>query len=116
MHELSIIHSLLDQLEQICREHGRYSISQVDLRVGCLEHIHPDTLQFMFDQVKVGTILEKATLNLIMEPTKVRCRNCGNEFEPQDGVWLCDRCGSIGGEIVQGTDIVLESVYFEDEF
>ncbi len=114
MHELSIIKSLIEQVEQICKEHGEKSVSRIVLRVGLLEHINPDTFMFMFEQAKEATCAESAELVLVIEPTKIQCRKCSHVYKPEDSIWLCPRCNEIGGEIVQGTDIVLEAVYFED--
>ncbi|HOK09117.1 MAG TPA: hydrogenase maturation nickel metallochaperone HypA [Candidatus Hydrogenedens sp.] len=113
MHELSIIESLIEQLEQIQKETGKGNIIRIDLRIGRLEHINQETFRFMFEQAKADTCAEHAHLNLIIDPLKIKCRSCHLEFEPDDGIWICPECGAIGGEILQGTEVILESVIFE---
>lgn len=114
MHELSIVTSLIEQVEQICKEHGKSTISKIVLRIGSLEHINTETFLFMFEQAKEGTRLEQVEINLVIEPIKIQCRKCSEIYEPEDTIWLCPRCNEIGGEIIQGTEIILESVYFDD--
>ncbi|MGC8739213.1 MAG: hydrogenase maturation nickel metallochaperone HypA [Candidatus Hydrogenedens sp.] len=114
MHELSIITSLIEQIEQICKKQGKDCVSKIDLRIGSLEHINMETFLFMFEQVKEGTCVRQAKIDLIIEPTKIRCRKCHNVYTPEDSIWLCPYCNEVGGEIVQGTEIILEAVHFDD--
>ncbi len=114
MHELSIITSLIEQVEQICKEQEKSTVSKIVLRIGSLEYINTETFLFMFEQAKEGTCAEKAELNMIIEPIKIRCRKCSEIYEPEDTIWLCPKCNEIGGEIIQGSEIILESVYFDD--
>lgn len=114
MHELSIVISLIEQVEHICNEQGKKCVSKIDLRVGSLEHINTDTFLSLFERAKEGTCVEKAELNLIVEPIKIQCRKCSEIYEPEDTIWLCPNCNEVGGEIIQGTEIILESVYFDD--
>jgi len=114
MHELSIITSLIEQVDQICKEQGKSAISKIVLRIGSLEHINTETFLFMFEQTKEGTPLEQAELNLTIEPVKIQCRKCSEIYEPEDTIWLCPKCNGIGGEIIQGSEIILESIYFDD--
>ncbi len=114
MHELSIITSLIEQVEQICQRQGKSIVSKIVLRIGSLEHINTETFLFMFEQAKEGTPAEQAKLDLIIEPIKILCRKCSEIYEPEDTIWLCPKCNEIGGEIIQGTEIILESVYFDD--
>ncbi len=114
MHELSIITSLIEQVGQICKEQGKDCVSKIDLRIGFLEHINTETFLFMFEQIKEGTCMEQAKINLIIEPIKIHCRKCLNVYEPEDSIWICPHCNELGGEIMQGTEIILESIYFDD--
>ncbi len=115
MHELSIITSLIEQVEQICKEHEKNLVSKIVLRIGALEHINTETFLFMFEQTKEGTCVEHAKLNLIIEPIKIRCRKCSREYQPEDSIWLCPQCNEVGGEIIQGTEMILESIYFDEK-
>ncbi|MCX8064023.1 MAG: hydrogenase maturation nickel metallochaperone HypA [Candidatus Hydrogenedentes bacterium] len=113
MHELSLVNSILDQLEEISRSNYDRKIVRVDLKVGALEHIEPEVLKNIFDQVKEGSCAERAELVVSQEMALVRCRNCMMEYTPEDSIWICPRCEFLGGEIIKGTEIIIESVYLE---
>ncbi len=114
MHEFSIVSSLLNELEIISRNNGDKKVIRVDLVVGALEHIEPEVLKTVFDQAKEETCAGGAELVIRREEALVRCRGCGVEYIPEDNVWLCPQCGDVGGDIIQGTEVVIESVYLEE--
>lgn len=114
MHEFSIVSCLLNELENISKSNQGRKILKVNLRVGALEHIEPEVLKSIFDQAKADSCAEFAELIINIEEALVKCRVCESEYIPEDDIWICSRCGAIGGEIVRGTDIIIESVYLED--
>ena len=48
MHELSICQALLDQVENVARDHGARRVSRVALRIGALSGIEPELLEHAF--------------------------------------------------------------------
>lgn len=113
MHEFSVVFSILEELEKISRSNGNKDVVRVDLVIGVLEHIEPEVLRSVFDQAKEGSCAERAELFIRLEEAMVRCRECRSEYVPEADVWLCPQCGSVGGEIISGTEVVIESVYME---
>ena len=63
-----------------------------------------------FSEDAQSTVAEGADLELVIVPAFVRCRVCGEEFEPMPDSYLCGRCGQADVDWLSGDDIVLQSV------
>ena len=115
MHELSIVQSILDTTLQVAEEHGGLPVEKVRVRVGRLRQLVPDLLTYSFDIVKKDTLAENATFEWEEVEPLVRCANCSNEFAPDDAFWVCPECGSAGGEVLAGEELILETVSLKDD-
>ncbi|MGH3002117.1 MAG: hydrogenase maturation nickel metallochaperone HypA [Gaiellaceae bacterium] len=110
MHELS----LADAVVQICCEHaeGR-RVAGVEVRVGRLRQVVPDSLAFAFELVAVGTPVEGAELEIVEVPARVRCAACDAETEVDRFPLVCGRCGGFAVDVVAGEECHVESLEIE---
>jgi len=113
MHELSIVASLFETLEEKAREHGAMRITAVKLKVGRLGGVVPELLSSAFDTYKQGTIAADAVLEIEVVPIRVRCRQCGLEMTKDDFVFACTRCASTDIELTEGLDLLLDKIEME---
>jgi len=113
VHELSLIASCFDVLEERAREHGATRVVQVVLKVGVMSGVVPDLLESAFDIYKKGTIAGDARLEIVVVPVKLRCPDCGGEAVREDTDFSCAGCGSRRVEIVEGREIVVERIELE---
>ena len=113
MHELSLIASVFDVLEEKAREHGATRVTAVVLKVGVMAGVVPDLLESAFDIYKKGTLAQTARLEIVVVPTKLRCPDCGGEAVREDGDFSCAGCGSRKVEIVEGRELVVERIELE---
>ncbi len=113
MHEASLIQALLEQVEALARREGAREIRRIQLRVGRFSTAVPELLESAFEILRRGTLAERATLEIHREPARVRCPQCGLVYEPEDLPFLCPRCGTWGGTLLQGRDLVIEEVDLE---
>ena len=113
MHELSLIAGLFPILEEKAGEQGAKSVTFVRLRVGRLSGVVPELLETAFDAYKKGTLAEKAVLEVILVPLKVRCRGCGKVMELEEPVFACEGCDGNDLEILEGRDIFLDKMEIE---
>ncbi len=113
MHEASLIQALLEQVQDLARREGARRILRIQLRVGRFSTAVPELLESAFEILKQGTPAEEARLDLHLEPARVRCEACGLEYEPEDLPFICPRCGTWGGTLLQGRDLVIEAVDLE---
>jgi hydrogenase nickel incorporation protein HypA/HybF len=115
VHELSLIASVFDVLEEKAREHGAARVTKVVLKVGRMSGVVPDLLESAFDAYKKGTLAEGARLDIVIVPTKLRCPDCGGEAVREDTDFSCAACGSRRVEIVEGRELVVEKIELETD-
>lgn len=113
MHELSLVASVFEVLEEQARAHGAVGVSRVVLRIGVMSGVVPDLLESAFEIYKKGTLAESARLEIIRVPVRVRCPDCGGESVREDADFRCAACGSRRVEIVEGRELVVETIDLE---
>ena len=107
MHETALALSILDIVEEKCREAGGTTVDSVRVRIGKAAGVLPDALQFAFDAVKTTTVAEKAQLVIEHVPVGGVCLDCKKEFTVDDVqyVFSCPHCGSKTFEITSGREM-----------
>ncbi len=114
MHELSIMQALFEQLQGIAREYGARRVLKFRVEVGPLSNVVPELLYDAFMAFRAAEpLLEKAEMDLIRVPLRLRCADCGEVTEPQGFRMVCGSCGSKRVEVVQGEDLLLRDVELE---
>ena len=113
MHELSLVASVFEVLEDEARKHGAKSVTRVVLRIGVMSGVVPDLLESAFETYKIGTIAETARLEIVPVPVKLRCPDCGGEAVREDTDFSCAGCVSRRLEIVEGRDLVVGTIDLE---
>jgi hydrogenase nickel incorporation protein HypA/HybF len=112
MHELSIA----DAVVTIASRHaaGR-KVARVELRVGHLRQVVPDSLTFAFELVSAGTELEGAELVIEEVPASVRCNACAAETVLEEFPAHCAVCGALDVEVTGGDELLVEALEIEDQ-
>jgi hydrogenase nickel incorporation protein HypA/HybF len=111
MHELSIAGALVATVER--HADGR-PVVVVNLRVGTLRQVVPDSLEFYFGFVTKGTVCDGARLDVEVVPARLRCDDCGDEWQLDEPLFRC-ACGSTEVEIVAGNELEVESIEIEED-
>jgi hydrogenase nickel incorporation protein HypA/HybF len=106
MHELAIAQEIADVCGERC---GGARVTRVVMRVGRLTAVLPDSLRFCFELATRGTPLEGASLEIVEEPARMRCRSCGVESELERHYLPC-RCGSYEREWLAGTALRVDAM------
>jgi hydrogenase nickel incorporation protein HypA/HybF len=115
VHELSLVASVFDVLEEKAREHGAARVTKVVLKVGRMSGVFPDLLESAFDTYKKGTLAEGARLEIFVVPVKVRCPDCGGADVREETDFSCAACGSRRVEIIEGRELVVEKIELETD-
>jgi hydrogenase nickel incorporation protein HypA/HybF len=115
VHELSLIASVFDVLEEKAREHGAARVTAVVLRVGVLSGAVPDLLESAFEIYRKGTLAEGARLTVKVVPVKLRCPDCGGESVREETDFSCAACGSRRVEIVEGRELFVDRIELETD-
>ena len=113
MHELSVVASLFEILEEKVREQKGKGIVLVKLQIGTLSGIVPELLRAAFDIYKKDTIAADAELEIKTVPLKVQCNDCQKVMVKDDFVFICDHCGSTNIQTLEGTEMILEKMDIE---
>jgi len=113
VHEMSLMGGVFEVIEQTLSLHEVKRVLQVKLRVGELTNAQPDALYMAFEAYSKDTLCEGAELMVERVPVRGRCRNCHHEFNVETMFFLCPNCQNTGIEIIQGEELLLESLEVE---
>jgi hydrogenase nickel incorporation protein HypA/HybF len=112
MHELS----LADAIVRIaCRHADGRRIESVEVKVGHLRQVVPDSLLFAFELVSAGTELEGAELAIEEVPARVSCNACGAEAELREFPAHCVACGGFDVEVLGGDELLVEALELDED-
>ncbi len=106
MHELSITQSVVDA---VCERAAGRSVRRVRVEVGKLTAVVAESMQFCFELVTEGTVLQGASLDIDQPQGCAHCRTCGTDFALRDLVLLCP-CGSADVEVTAGRELRIVSM------
>jgi hydrogenase nickel incorporation protein HypA/HybF len=127
MHELSIGQAIVDTA---LKHAGGRRVTAVDVRIGSLRQVVPDSLSFYFEIVARDTDVEGAELRLEHVRAELRCAACWREWDPappplathetpgDEGpppipAFRCPTCGE-AGEVLTGGELEVESIEVSD--
>src|ERR1700722_12136882 len=107
MHELSLSSAIVNTAGK--HADGR-RVAVVNLRVGKLRQVIPDTLDFYFEFVARDSLCEGARLEQEVVGARLRCRPCAAEWEIEIPAFRCPTCGGSDVEIASGNEFEIESI------
>ena len=110
MHELSICQALVNQVEQVAREHHSTRVTSVQLRIGPLSGVEPHLLEQAFPLAAAGTVAEGSELRLDCLPVSVSCGHCGTVTNAPPNRLVCGQCGAWRTTLVSGDELQLARV------
>src|SRR5512139_672778 len=108
MHEASIVESLIDLVRQSVGDPA--SVRRVDVRVGLLSGVSPDSMRFYFDLMRDEALNPTAELVVSLEPLLACCAECGAEHHLTEAKWICPACDHGALEFRNGDELHLQSV------
>ncbi len=114
MHEMSIALSIVEAADLKAREEGASTISGIELVIGKLAGIEPDSLRFCFSLAAKGTLAEEALLSIEEPEGTGECMECGVNFPVAFYYAECPECRSLRIRIVSGEEFVIQSITIEE--
>jgi len=127
VHELALSQAIVDTA--IRHAEGR-RVTSVQMRIGTLRQVVPDSLAFYFEIVSRDTVCEGADLEHELVTALLECRDCGETWDPAPPpiatrgaellplgsvpTFRCPSCGT-GGEVLRGGEFWVESITVENE-
>lgn len=110
MHELGLMTGVVDSVQKAAEEAGATRVLKVNLSVGVMTEAFPEALQFAFEVLREGTLLDGAELAITMVEPRSRCLECNAEFEHDRFHMTCPECGSAFTELLQGRELAIDSI------
>ena len=90
-------------------------VETVNLKVGKLSAIVPDSLRFCFEAVTKDTVLEGARLRITEIPVRAICNACRNEWTIEQPAFACPACSSSDITLLSGRELDIESIELAEE-
>jgi hydrogenase nickel incorporation protein HypA/HybF len=104
---------MLNMAIQTAEAQGATRVLALNAKIGEWSTVEPDALQFGFEVLRAGTIADGAELRIVRIPVACTCKDCGNAFQPQEGILICLECGSRSLTLDSGRELALESIEIE---
>lgn len=105
MHEMSLMESVLEIVEEEARKAGATSVKMVKLAIGQLSHVEPDAMRFCFEAVTGGTIAAGAVLEIEMVSGQGWCLECAETVALSERFGACPKCGQHKVQMTGGDDL-----------
>ncbi len=112
MHELSLSQAIL---ETALRHAEGRPLRSVQMRIGALRQVVPGSLEFYFGVLTREAGAAGAALEVEFVPARLRCRECGREWEPELPLFRCPACAAAAVEELSGNEFEIDSIVVEEE-
>lgn len=113
MHELSVAQNIIEIVTEHAAKMKAGHVTEVILDIGAISGVIPENLEFAWDISVKNTIVEGAKLKINFINAKALCLDCKKEFGLVDIYTMCEFCGSLKFNIVQGKELKVKSIIVE---
>ena len=116
MHEMGIALQIVEiATASLPADLGAARIAKVNLKVGKLAAVVPESLRFCFSVAVRDTALADAILAIEEVPVVARCKDCGAQWTISEPVFVCKTCAGGSLEILSGRELDIESIEVVEE-
>jgi len=113
MHEYAVVENIVALAEKEAQNHSAQKVTQINLVIGELASVQPESLEMYFELLSKDTVLEGAILRFKSVPAELKCEGCGETYEKKRSVLECPKCGSFGSFTGKGFEFYMESIEIE---
>ncbi len=110
MHELSIAEDLSTIVLNTALDNNLSKVTRVNILFGQMIQIVPEIFEFAFREIVKNSVAGDAELAIEIVPVKMRCLNCGSDFQPEEDCFTCRVCSSSDLEIINGKELFIKSI------
>lgn len=110
MHEMSVTESMIGVVLRHAEKNHATKVTRINIVLGELSTVVPESVQFYFDIIGKDTIAEGAELNFRRTKLIAKCNGCGEEFEVVEYDFTCPACSGTKTEIISGREFQVESI------
>ena len=110
MHEIRIAEDLFTIVLSVAKEEQLSKVTKVSITFGKMVQIVPEIFEFAFRETVRDSVAMEAELDIEIADIKLKCRNCGVDFKPENNLFSCRICSSHETEIIQGNELFIKSI------
>ena len=115
MHEMSIVQTLLEQVQSEVEKSGHSGrVVGLHLVIGRLSGVHVDAIRFAFELLAPESIACNAELVVDQPKAQLCCQACAATQDIEELHSSCPSCGASDVTIQGGQDLLLQSIELED--
>lgn len=115
MHEMGIAMQIIEIATASIPENMRGKrVERINLEIGKLSTVVPDSLRFCFEIAAKETPLCDAELSIHEIPVTIVCNGCRARWTAESPVFICPRCESGSLDVVSGRELDIRSIEIED--
>jgi hydrogenase nickel incorporation protein HypA/HybF len=116
MHEMGIALQIIDiATASIPPEMGSARVERVNLKIGKLSAVVPESLRFCFEIASKETPLAGAVLAIEETAVVARCKECDARWTIEEPAFTCKACNSGALEILSGRELDIVSIEIAEE-
>jgi hydrogenase nickel incorporation protein HypA/HybF len=116
MHEMGLATEIVRIVtESIPRDITDAKVERVNLKVGKLAAVVPQSLQFCFEIAAKDGPAESAELHIEEVGVSARCNDCSNRWDIDTPVFQCPACNGGSIEMLTGRELDIESIELAEE-
>jgi hydrogenase nickel incorporation protein HypA/HybF len=110
MHEMSLMESVREIVDEAARANGAARVAVVRLKIGALASVDPEALRFAFDVVMKGGPAEAAALEIDRVAGAAWCWDCAATVALAAGEVACPQCRGHRLEVTGGTEMRVHEI------
>ena len=115
MHEMGIALQIVEVAQSSIPEEMKQSrVEKINLKIGRLAAVVPESLNLCMEVVTKDTPLEGAAIHIEEVPVIAKCRKCNHQWEVASAVYICPECKSIELDIISGNELNVVSIDIAD--
>ena len=115
MHELSIAQDILAIIKQNVPHEELKNIQNVNVKIGDMAGVVPDSLEFSYQAITSGTEMENSRLVIEKIPFVIECELCGKSSTNDIGIRCCSYCGSFDTNVLSGLEMQVVDIELNEE-
>jgi len=116
MHEMGIAMEILRIVQaSIPADMAGARVRRVNLKVGRMSAIVPESLRFCFGVAAENTPVAEAELAIEEIDVNAQCTDCGKQWTIETPVFICPECNSGKVEMLSGRELDIDSIEIEEQ-
>jgi hydrogenase nickel incorporation protein HypA/HybF len=115
MHELPVTQNIINICIEEAEKNDAKSIDKINIVVGALSDVVPESIHMYFELLAKGTILQGCILNVKKVKARLLCKDCGFEEEMNKRGFICSSCKSENVKILGSSQLYIESMEVSED-